>query len=46
MNGGMVVGGFDLPSETINSRMLERRTAFPSAKREYGVLPAPLSWIS
>ena len=29
-----------------NSRMLERSTARPSPMREYGVRPAPLSWIS
>lgn len=34
------------PSDTINSRILERTTALPSAKREYGVFPAPFNCIS
>jgi hypothetical protein len=34
------------PSETTYSRILDRSTALPSAKREYGVLPAPFSCSS
>lgn len=33
----------EAPSETTYSRILDRRTAFPSANREYGVFPAPFS---
>lgn len=39
-------GMSDTPSEARNSRMEERRTASPSAKREKGVRPAPLSCSS
>lgn len=36
----------DSPSAPRYSRIDERSTARPSAKREYGVRPAPLSWSS
>ena len=36
----------DIPSAARNSRIEDRMTANPSALREYGVLPAPFSWIS
>jgi len=35
-----------IASEHRNSRIDERSTARPSPMREYGVRPAPLSWIS
>lgn len=51
--GGMsiyssLVGGRleDVPSAPRNSRTPLRKTANPSADRENGVRPAPLSWIS
>lgn len=37
---------FNSPSAPRYSRTLERRTASPSACRENGVLPAPLTCIS
>src|SRR4051794_41669292 len=47
-DNALVVGIFNAfnASETTNSRILDRSTAFPSANREYGVFPAPFSWIS